>query len=255
MPHSWGRIGAPDPQSFCKFLHTHTKLVPRTDWKSFAGPPMAMNLLRAFMKLVERDSTTSICTALHTRQVNITAQRLFSSTPLLVWRTQMFQGQTHPHQHVWKVDLGWDNHLGFLAFFVVLLFLLGYDRLCICEGYMTLTFFLLGSAVRQIWWLLLYVSTLVCRFVVMWCFFGITIGCLCSRGISAEDMLPPILSKPSLSKITLRFFRRQCFETFFPFVRLDFHFKSFSLNSYLCLCEFICFLFICFRGFWDGPSL
>lgn len=58
------------------------KFVPQSDRKRRTGPQTAVNLLNTFTKFEDdRDPSTSLCTTVVTRQVKMSAQRLFSATP------------------------------------------------------------------------------------------------------------------------------------------------------------------------------
>lgn len=79
--------------SMLNSLAAPTKLVPLSERYCFTGPRTATNLLKAFMnEELLSCSTSSICTARDTRQVNKIAQRFWLLWPPLVLRKTMGQG-------------------------------------------------------------------------------------------------------------------------------------------------------------------
>ena len=70
-----------------------TKFVPLSERRSFAGPRIEKNLLKALIKLdVDMASSSSMCTARVDKQVKRTAHRLLSPLPPLVRRVKTDHG-------------------------------------------------------------------------------------------------------------------------------------------------------------------
>lgn len=112
------------------FLRCLNEVCASSERKRRAGPRTAVNLLSAFARLEEdSDLSTSICTALVTIQVKITAQCLFSTMPPRICLELMIHGpntSTPTFMNggpvlVWQVGL---------TFFVLPFFLLEYIHLC-----------------------------------------------------------------------------------------------------------------------------
>lgn len=88
-------------------LQAPIKLVPLSEWRSFAGPRIEKNLLNAFMKLdVDMDSTSSMCAALVDMHVKSTAHLLLSALPPLVRRVITIHGPNTSRPTLVKGGIG-----------------------------------------------------------------------------------------------------------------------------------------------------